>query len=136
MLQIVLAEDNPGDILLVREALQVHHVDHELHVLRDGGEALIFVARMGQEGGTPCPDIMLLDMNLPKVDGPDVLAEFRKHPACTRTPVIVITSSDTQRDRDRMAGLGITAYFRKPSNLDAFMQLGAMVRDAVKEQDS
>jgi CheY-like chemotaxis protein len=90
-LQILLAEDNLADILLVRQALEEHHVPHELHVVRDGDKALAFVEKMGE-----------LDLNLPKVDGPEVLTEFRKHPNCAPTPVVVITSSDAQKDRARM----------------------------------
>lgn len=128
-LKILLAEDNLGDVLLVRQALEEYNVAHELHVVRDGAEALRFVAQMGQPGGVPCPDVLLLDLNLPKVDGPEVLAEFRKHPRCARTPVVIITSSDAHKDRARMTELGIAHYFRKPSDLDAFLKLGAVVRE-------
>ena len=88
---------------------------------------------MGEPDGDPCPDIVLLDLNLPKVDGPEVLTEFRKHPECARTPVIVISSSDAHKDRERMAGLGISRYFRKPSDLDGFLRLGALVREVMRE---
>jgi CheY-like chemotaxis protein len=131
-LQILLAEDNLGDILLVEQALEEHHLPHQLHVVRDGAEALEFVAHMGESGGAPCPDVLLLDLNLPKVDGPEILAEFRKHPQCARTPVIVVTSSDAHTDRVRMGELGIANYFRKPSDLDAFLELGAIVREVVE----
>jgi CheY-like chemotaxis protein len=129
MLNILLAEDNLGDVFLVRQALQQHHVAHELHVVRDGDEALNFMAHMGEPGQAPCPDLVLLDLNLPKIDGPEVLTEFRKHPLCSRTPVVVITSSDAERDRKRMNSLGIARYFRKPSELDEFMELGSVVRE-------
>ena len=72
---------------------------------------------------------MLLDVNLPKVEGAEILTEFRKHPLCAETPVIVITSSDAYRDRDQMAQLGIAYYFKKPSDLDEFLKLGAVVRE-------
>ena len=132
-LNILLAEDNPGDILLIRQALNQHGISSLLHVVRDGEEALAFVAHMGETGGAPCPDLMLLDLNLPKVDGPEVLCEFRKHPQCEHTPVVVITSSDAHKDRARMAQLGIASYFRKPSELDAFLRLGAVVREIVEQ---
>ena len=128
MLHILLAEDNFGDVLLVRQALKVHHVMHELHVVQDGAEALSFVTQMGQSPQTPFPDVVLMDLNLPKTDGPEVLREFRTHPECARTPVVVITSSDAQKDRARTAELGVAHYFKKPSDLDAFMELGALVR--------
>lgn len=131
---VFLAEDNRADILLVREALAAHQVQHQLHVVRDGSAALEFVAHMGEPGGAPCPDIILLDLNLPKVDGPAILTEFRKHPQCVDTPVIIITSSDTPRDREQMGALGIAHYFRKPSDLDAFMSLGAVVGDLLRQK--
>ena len=88
----------------------------------------------GPAGEAPFPDVILLDLNLPKVDGPQLLSEFRKHPECANTPVIVVTSSDARTDRDRMAELGITSYFRKPSDLDAFLKLGSVVKEIVEER--
>ncbi len=131
MVNILLAEDNPGDIFLVRKALEEHAIAHELHVVSDGEEALAFVAHMGQPGRAPCPDVLLLDLNLPKVDGPELLKQFRKHPACADIPVIAMSSSDMHRDRARMAELGVVRYFRKPSDLQAFLQLGALVREVL-----
>jgi CheY-like chemotaxis protein len=131
VLHILLAEDNPGDILLVRYALEEHHIEHQLHVVMDGAEAVDFVARMGTPGNAPCPDLMLLDLNLPKLDGCEVLSEFRKNRECVHTPVIVVTSSDTKMDRTRVAKFDIACYFRKPSDLEAFMRLGAVVRELV-----
>jgi CheY-like chemotaxis protein len=128
VVHILLAEDNPGDVLLVQRALAEHHVEHELHVVRDGGQALAYVARMGQPDGMPCPDVVLMDLNLPKADGSEILSEFRKHPQCAHTPVIAVTSSDMPHDRTQMAELGVDRYFRKPSDLDAFLELGAIVR--------
>jgi CheY-like chemotaxis protein len=125
---ILLAEDNLGDVLLVQEALAAHNISHKLFVVRDGGEALQFVARMGTPGHEPCPDLMLLDLNLPKVDGPAVLAEFRKRPECIQTPVVVISSSDAPKDRERMNALGVAHYFRKPSDLEAYLELGSVVK--------
>lgn len=127
-LQILLAEDNPGDTLLVEQALTEHGVPYRLHVARDGAEAIAFIMRMGDDGGTPCPDVVLLDLNLPKIDGTEVLAELREHPKGAAIPVVIITSSDADKDRVRTAELGIAHYFRKPSDLDEFMQLGAIIR--------
>jgi two-component system, chemotaxis family, response regulator Rcp1 len=78
-LRILLAEDNPGDVFLVRRALEEHNISNELNVVQDGAEALEFLACWGKTDELPCLDILLLDLNLPKVDGPRVLAEFRKH---------------------------------------------------------
>jgi chemotaxis family two-component system response regulator Rcp1 len=134
--QVFLAEDNQGDVILVKEALAAHHIEHQLHVARDGSEALDYVARLGKPGGTPCPDVILLDLNLPKVDGPAVLTEFRKYPQCLHTPVIVITSSDMPGERERMDALGVAYYFRKPSDLDAFMRLGSVVSRLLKGKEA
>jgi CheY-like chemotaxis protein len=133
VLHILLAEDNRGDVLLVREALQYHHIEHELHIVSDGAQAITFVSRMGKSEESPCPDVILLDLNLPKADGAQILGEFRKHPECVTTPVIVVTSSGADRDRQRMAALGIKHYFQKPADFDGFMRLGAVVREAVEE---
>ena len=132
MLRILLAEDNPGDILLVQEALKEHRIPHELHVVQDGAQALEFITRVGRRGDFPCPDLVLLDINLPKKDGQQVLSELRKHPECAHVSVIVVTSSDAARDRARMAELRIDRYFKKPSDFDAFLQLGAVVREVVE----
>ncbi|MDQ2773442.1 MAG: response regulator [Acidobacteriota bacterium] len=131
MLEVLLAEDNLADVVLVGQALQEYGVECRLHVVKDGAKALDFVARMGKSEDVPCPDLMLLDLNLPKATGAEVLAEFRKHPECAHTPVIVVSSSDAQADRDRVAKLGIAHYFRKPSNLESFLLLGAVVREVV-----
>ena len=103
MIRILLAEDNLADILLVKQALRQHEIAHELHVVNDGAAALDYIARIGSLGNPPCPDVLLLDLNLPKIDGPEVLREFRKRGACFQTPVIVVSSSETERDRARMA---------------------------------
>ena len=134
MIKILLAEDNQGDILLIKQALREHRILHELHLAKDGAEAIEYVSKMGSPGNPPCPDLMLLDLNLPKIEGPDVLREFRRHSSCRFTPVIVVTSSDTRKDRNRMADLGITHYFRKPSDLEDFMKLGEIVRQVVGEE--
>jgi CheY-like chemotaxis protein len=131
-LHVLVAEDNDGDVLLFEEALAHHEIDHELHVVSDGEAALEYVARMGRPEAPPCPGLMLLDLNLPKVDGSTILAEFRKHPECAHTPVIVVTSSDAERDRTKVAQFGVARYFRKPSDFDAFMQLGAVIREVVE----
>jgi CheY-like chemotaxis protein len=129
-IHILLAEDNRADVLLIREALAAHKIPYRLYLATDGAEALEFLVRMGR-GETPCPDLILLDMNLPKTDGADVLQEFRSHPRCLTTPVIVVSSSDTQRDRQRVETLGVTRYFRKPTDFEAFMRLGAVVKEVI-----
>ena len=131
-LKVLLAEDNRGDVLLVREALAEHGISAELFVMRDGGEALDYISGIGEPNRPPCPDLVLLDLNLPKVDGLDILAEFRKHPQCAHTPVIVISSSDAPLGRERAGALGVARYFRKPSDLDEYLKLGSVVREVIE----
>jgi CheY-like chemotaxis protein len=131
LFDILLAEDNPGDVLLVQQALEAHDVRHSLHVVRDGEQALAFIAGLLSGEQVHCPDLILLDLNLPKVDGAQVLAELRNTPECADTPVVVITSSDAPKDRDRVSALGVDHYFKKPSDFDSFLRLGAIVRDVV-----
>jgi chemotaxis family two-component system response regulator Rcp1 len=130
-LRILLAEDNPGDVFLVRESLGAHAIDHELHVVSDGEQALAFVARIGESSTELPPDVFLLDLNLPKADGPTVLKEFRKHPGCSLTPVIIVTSSTRPNEMAQVTALGISYYFRKPTNLAEFMKLGSVVKAVV-----
>src|SRR5580704_13534805 len=118
---------------MVREALKTHHVAHELDVAVNGEEALAFIARMGKPDEPPCPDILLLDLNLPRTDGLDVLREFRRHPACATTPVIVISSSNAPKDREAAGVLDVT-YFAKPMTYEAFIQLGLLIKEAVGEE--
>ena len=135
-LQILLAEDNPGDVFLVRHALKEHRVEHELHTMRDGLEAALFIERIGKASGTMCPDLFLLDLNLQTRDGLELLILVRANPLCEDTPVIIITSSDSAKDRKRASEAGATRYYKKPSDLKEFVKLGALVRDLVTPSHS
>lgn len=130
-LHILLAEDNRGDVFLIRQALNEHRIPHELHVVQDGAEAIGYISRMGRPGSEPCPDLLLLDLNLPKIDGPQVLDALRQREDCANIPVIVVTSSDAPSDRAKVTQLGISHYFRKPLDLAAFMRLGAVIKDVL-----
>ena len=133
-LRVLLAEDNPGDVILVREALAAHHIDNDLKVVADGGEALRLINKIGKADDYPCPDVLLLDINLPRVNGLTILAAFRENPDCATTPVIVVTSSDSVRDRNSVASLGVSHYFRKPSDFEEFLVLGQVIKSVVKGQ--
>jgi chemotaxis family two-component system response regulator Rcp1 len=130
-IHVLIAEDNEGDIFLVKEALRFHDLEFQLHVVADGVAAIHYIEGLGPTPEVPCPDVFLLDLNLPKVDGYDILNTLRAHPRCSRMPVIVVTSSDAPNDRRRAELLGATHYFRKPSDLTEFMALGAVVREAI-----
>ncbi len=124
-LRLLLVEDSPADVFLVREALSLHLPQADISVATDG-ELALHAFESKNEGGPHCPDLLLLDLNLPKRTGAEVLARFRQH--CTNSPVIVITSSDSAADRARVASLGANYYFRKPSSYDEFMKLGEVAR--------
>lgn len=128
---ILLAEDNQADVYLVRKSLEEHGVAHELRTVNDGEDALRYIAEMGSR--FPCPELLLLDLNLPKANGSEILQQFRANAECADVPVIVLTSSDSPGDRDDMDRLGARAFFRKPSQLDAFLQLGKLVRQVLAE---
>ena len=128
MPKILLAEDNPADVYLIREALREHGVNHLLRVESDGKQVLQLIA----EAKSP-PDqdlsLIILDLNLPLHDGIEILQELRNTRALAHVPVVVLTSSDSPRDRVVASELGAACYLRKPSNLDQFLSLGAVFKD-------
>jgi CheY-like chemotaxis protein len=127
MLNVLLAEDNPGDVLLIREALKCMGSDFELTVKQDGELMLSHIDSI-DKGERSCPDIVLLDLNLPKTSGHLLLERMRRVGLCKRVPIIIVTSSDSARDRELAERLGATGYFRKASDYDEFMRLGAVVK--------
>jgi two-component system, chemotaxis family, response regulator Rcp1 len=125
---ILLIEDNPGDVLLVREALREHGVTAPLFVITDGEKAVEFIESLGKDGDRPCPALVLLDLNLPKRTGHDVLSRMREMKRCEHTPVVILSSSDAPADRRAAAAFDISRYIRKPSTLDEFMMIGGVIR--------
>src|SRR5450432_451533 len=117
---IILAEDNAADVFLVRAALQDEGIDCQLQVLSDGEEVLRFLEVVESED-VSCPEMMILDLNLPKRNGEEILKGVRKSNRCSSLPIIILTSSDSPKDKERVARLGIAHYFRKPIDLDEFM---------------
>ncbi len=130
---ILLAEDNPGDVFLVRRALEKNDLDCKVIVVEDGQAALQFMEEADADGGVACPDLVLLDLNLPRATGSRVLTRIRQSPRCAGTPIIIITSSDSPLDRESAARLGATGYFQKPGDLAGFMRLGQIVREALEK---
>jgi len=128
---ILLIEDAEADVFLVREALKNVGLDFELNVLDDGEKAIQFIDELDRQPGASCPHLVLLDLNLPKRSGDQILAHMRHSERCKDVPVVVVTSSDSPRDKAEMSRLGATRYFRKPSRLDEFMRLGPLVRELV-----
>jgi DNA-binding response OmpR family regulator len=123
-----LIEDNPTDVFLVREAISAHKLNIELHLMEDGEQAIRFIAEIDDNPRARCPQLFLLDLNLPKRSGFEVLAHIRRSKRCASSPVLIITSSDAQNDRALSAALGATGYFRKPSGYDAYLRLGEVIQ--------
>jgi len=128
-LNILLVEDNPADVELVREALDATNLVHVLQVANDFEEAKQHMDSMLL--GAPRPDVLLMDLNLPQGSGLELLRLFRTNPDWQSIPVIVVSSSNAPRDRDQAARLGAAHYFRKPSDLKEFMELGPIVAKSI-----
>lgn len=129
-LTLILAEDNPGDVFLIRRALDQADLSYELLVAKDGREALTYLQEAA--AGTRAIDLVLLDLNLPKYDGSEVLAALRSEPLLAEVPAVLLTSSNSPQERERCLSLGANRYFQKPSNLDAFMEIGKIARDLIE----
>lgn len=122
-IELLLVEDNPGDVRLTREALKDNSLATHLSVVVDGEEAVDFVQRRGRHRDAPRPALILLDLNLPKKDGREVLAELKADPDLCRIPVIVLTSSKSESDVITAYELHANSYCTKPVQLDAFIDL-------------
>jgi CheY-like chemotaxis protein len=128
---IVLAEDNPADVRLVREALREHDVHCDLRVLTDGEQAVSFITGLDLDSKHPCPDLLLLDMHLPKRDGDAVLRHLRASERCAQTRVVILTSSDAPSDHSSAEKNAALHYFRKPTSLVQFLHLGRIVKEVL-----
>lgn len=124
---ILIVEDNPGDVFIMQEALREHSIECLVTVLSDGDQASRFFQRIEAESTTSCPDLVLLDLNLPRLSGHEVLTKIRSMSRCASLPIIVVSSSNAEADLTANKRLGATDYFQKPSSLDEFMKLGAKV---------
>ena len=134
--QIALIEDAESDVLLIREAMEQAGLTFELQVLSDGEEALEFIAKVDSDETVPIPRLIILDLNLPKVSGGQVLARVRQSSRSVSVPVLVLTSSDSPKDKAEIAKFGSTQYFRKSSRLDEFMSLGLVIQNLLEGEDS
>jgi len=122
-IDILLVEDNPGDVRLTEEALDEGGVLNNLHVVTDGVEAMEFLRCEGEYADTPQPDLILLDLNLPRKDGTEVLQEIDEDRALRRIPVVVLTSSEAEEDIARSYELHANAYITKPVDIDQFIDV-------------
>jgi chemotaxis family two-component system response regulator Rcp1 len=122
-IDILMVEDNPGDARLTREALKESKVCNNLHHVRDGVEAMQFLRKEGEFAGAPTPDIILLDLNLPRKDGRQVLAELKAIPHLKHIPVVVLTTSEAEQDIVKSYELHANCYITKPVDLDKFVEI-------------
>lgn len=128
-IEILLVEDNPGDVRLTEEALREGKVKNRLHVARDGVEAIEFLRRQGKHAGAPRPDLVLLDLNLPRKDGREVLSEIKNDPELKTLPVVVLTTSSAEADILKTYSLHANCYIQKPVDLDQFVQVVKSIDD-------
>ena len=127
--QILLVEDNPGDVGLTIEALKEAKVLNKLTVVKDGIEALSLLRRQGQHTHAARPDLILLDLNLPKKDGREVLAEIKADDNLKRIPVIILTTSENEQDVVKSYNLYANCYITKPLDLDRFIKVVKSIED-------
>jgi CheY-like chemotaxis protein len=127
--EILLVEDNPGDVRLTREALKEGKVRNNLYVATDGVEALAFLRREGQYADAVRPDLILLDLNLPRKDGREVLEEIKADGSLRHIPVVVLTSSQAEQDIVRAYDLHANCYVSKPVDLDQFIHVVRSIED-------
>ncbi len=127
--QILLVEDNPGDVMLTQEAFQEGKLVHNLSVAADGEEAMDFLCRRGVHADAPRPDLILLDLNLPKKDGREVLAELKTDPELRHIPVIVLTTSEAEMDVWNAYKLHANCYLTKPIQMSDFFRKIRLVED-------
>ena len=120
-IEVLLVEDDAGDELMTREAFAEHKISNRLHVVRDGQEALDFLFRKGAYAGAPRVDLILLDLNLPKYDGRQVLERIRSEPDLTHVPVVILTTSASEEDILRSYKLHANAYVTKPVDVNDFI---------------
>jgi len=135
-LRLFLVEDSPADVYLVKEAMRREGLDCAVQVAEDGEAAIGMIESADGDSRAPVPQIVLLDVNVPMRNGNEVLERLRRSPRYANVPVVMISSSDSPKERTSAFALGATEYFRKPSTLEEFMQLGKLVRRLHRRQES
>ncbi len=133
--RIWIAEDNPADVYLIEEALRRHEFAYRLEIADNGEDMLKMLAAVDRDPSALCPDLFLIDLNLPRQPGEEILARIRQSSRCAGVPAIVITSSDSPQDRARARQLGASFYFRKPADLERFMAIGGIIREFLEKVD-
>ena len=123
MIEVLLVEDDPGDVLMTREAFADNKMANVLHVVTDGVSAMEFLNKRGRHIAAPTPDLMLLDLNLPRMDGREVLALVKGDPRFRQIPVVVLTTSEAEEDVRRSYQLHANAYVTKPVDFERFVEV-------------
>ena len=126
---VLLVEDDPGDVLMIREAFDENKVRNDLHVCSDGEDALLFLRQEAPHEDAPRPDLVLLDLNLPRRDGREVLAEIKADERLQTIPVVVLTTSEAEEDVLRSYALHANAYVTKPVDFDRFIDVVRQIDD-------
>lgn len=129
LVEILLVEDNPGDVRLTQEALKETKLVNKLHVVGDGEEAIAFLRKQNKHANAQQPDLILLDLNLPKKDGREVLAEIKNDPDLQRIPVVVLTTSKSEQEVLKAYNLHANCFVTKPIDLDQFMHVVKSIED-------
>lgn len=127
--EILMVEDNPADVRLTMEAFRDAKVLNNLNVVADGEEAMAFLRHEGKYADAPRPDLILLDLNLPKKDGREVLEDIKQDPSLKRIPVVILTTSEDEKDILKAYDLHVNAYITKPVDLDQFIKVVEAVED-------
>jgi CheY-like chemotaxis protein len=128
-IEILLVEDNPGDVRLTKEALKEGKVANQINVVMDGMEAMAFLHREGKYANAPKPDLILLDLNLPKKNGREVLAEVKMDSRLKCIPVVILTSSQAEQDIVMTYNLHANCYIKKPVDFDQFIDVVKSIED-------
>jgi CheY-like chemotaxis protein len=128
-IEVLLVEDDPGDVMMTREAFQDYKLRNQLHVVSDGAEAMAFLRQEGQYAGRPRPDLVLLDLNLPRMDGRQVLEAIKSDPELASIPVVVLTTSENEDDVLRSYSLHANAYVTKPVDFQRFIEVVRQIDD-------
>lgn len=129
VVDILLVEDNPGDVRLTREAMKEAKLRNQLHVVSDGVEALAFLRRQGAYANAVRPHLVLLDLNLPRKDGREVLAEIKQDTSLRRIPVVILTSSEAEVDILKAYDLHANCYISKPVDIEQFLKVVKSIED-------
>ena len=131
--EALLAEDNRVDVMMIAEAIKLHALPIHLNIATDGEQACEFIDRVDANETSPCPRLVILDLNLPRKTGIEIIERLRSSPKCKNAAVLVITSSDLSRERQELAKFGVSRFFRKPTGYDEFLAIGEVLDQLLRD---